>query len=214
MTRVVIVGGYGAFGSRIAERLARDAGLALTIAGRNLDSAEALAMTLARTGAAGVEATVLDARSSTAEDLARLGARIVINASGPFQEQDYTLARAAIAAGCHYIDLADARAFVAGISGWTRRRGRRVSWSCPAQVRSRPCQRRWSIRFATASLSWKASGSGSRLATATIQDRRRPRRCSRWLVRPCRWRSTACRRSSEAGPDCIAIASPASAHGS
>src|SRR5690606_1714050 len=44
------------------------------------------------------------------------GARVVINASGPFQAQDYTVARAAIEAGCHYLDLADARAFVTGIT--------------------------------------------------------------------------------------------------
>jgi saccharopine dehydrogenase-like NADP-dependent oxidoreductase len=41
---------------------------------------------------------------------------VLINASGPFQAQSYDLARAAIAAGCHYIDLADDRAFVTGIS--------------------------------------------------------------------------------------------------
>ena len=40
----------------------------------------------------------------------------MINASGPYQAQDYTLARACIAARCHYIDLADARAFVTGIT--------------------------------------------------------------------------------------------------
>ena len=41
---------------------------------------------------------------------------MLINASGPFQAQSYGLARACIRAGCHYIDLADARAFVTGIT--------------------------------------------------------------------------------------------------
>ena len=40
---------------------------------------------------------------------------MLINATGPYQEQDYSLARACIAAGVHYLDLADARAFVTGI---------------------------------------------------------------------------------------------------
>ncbi len=54
-------------------------------------------------------------RSATAADLQALAPTVLINASGPFQQQDYRLARACIATGCHYIDLADARAFVTGI---------------------------------------------------------------------------------------------------
>jgi saccharopine dehydrogenase-like NADP-dependent oxidoreductase len=42
--------------------------------------------------------------------------RLVINASGPYQGTHYGLARAAIAARCHYIDLADGRGFVAGFT--------------------------------------------------------------------------------------------------
>ena len=37
------------------------------------------------------------------------------DASGPFQTSDYGLPRAAIGAGLHYVDLADARGFVGGI---------------------------------------------------------------------------------------------------
>jgi saccharopine dehydrogenase-like NADP-dependent oxidoreductase len=40
----------------------------------------------------------------------------VVYTAGPFQRQSYDVAEAAIAGGCHYIDLADGRAFVAGIS--------------------------------------------------------------------------------------------------
>ena len=39
----------------------------------------------------------------------------VADASGPFQTSDARLPRAAIGAGLHYVDLADARAFVGGI---------------------------------------------------------------------------------------------------
>ena len=48
--------------------------------------------------------------------LGELGPAVLINATGPYQDQDYRLARACIAAGVHYVDLADARAFVAGIA--------------------------------------------------------------------------------------------------
>lgn len=41
---------------------------------------------------------------------------MLINATGPYQAQDYRLAQACIAAGVHYLDLADARAFVTGIT--------------------------------------------------------------------------------------------------
>jgi len=40
----------------------------------------------------------------------------VVVASGPFQGQDYRVALACSAAGVHYVDLADGRAFVAGIA--------------------------------------------------------------------------------------------------
>lgn len=40
---------------------------------------------------------------------------VVIDAAGPFQQSDDRVARACIAAGVHYVDLADARGFVTGI---------------------------------------------------------------------------------------------------
>jgi hypothetical protein len=56
----------------------------------------------------------------TAHDLAArlqaLRVDAVIHTSGPFQGQRYDVARACIEAGAHYIDLADGRAFVAGIA--------------------------------------------------------------------------------------------------
>lgn len=116
MAHVLIVGGYGAFGALLAQRLAREPGLTLTIAGRNRDRAVAYADTLRATAVAEVRASAVDATSITPEDLRALQADIVVNASGPFQAQDYALARACIAAGCHAIDLADARAFVTGIT--------------------------------------------------------------------------------------------------
>ncbi|AHB47244.1 saccharopine dehydrogenase [Hyphomicrobium nitrativorans NL23] len=113
---ILIVGGGGAFGARLAELLARAPGIDLVLAGRRLAPLDMHAAALFATTGRPVRAVALDARGATADDIARLGVRTVINASGPFQTGSYDLAKAAIGAGCHYIDLADARAFVTGFS--------------------------------------------------------------------------------------------------
>jgi len=115
MHRVLLLGGYGVFGGRIAERLARERDVELILAGRSGERASALAAVIAQSSRAKVTPARLDAMELETEALAALRAEVVINASGPYQWQDYRLARAAIAAGAHYIDLADARAFVTGI---------------------------------------------------------------------------------------------------
>jgi saccharopine dehydrogenase-like NADP-dependent oxidoreductase len=107
--RIVILGGYGAFGARVARRLARLRRFDLVIAGRSEDKACAAAADL------GAQAVRMDGRHVTAGELRALAPQVLINASGPFQDQDYALALACIAAGVHYCDLADARAFAVGI---------------------------------------------------------------------------------------------------
>lgn len=118
MLRVLVAGGYGTFGSRVAERLARESIFNIIIAGRDAtragDAAEVLRSVSGMRAA--VSHAVIDAESATASQLGALGAGLVINASGPFQAQTYALARAAIGAGIHYVDLADGRAFVTGIT--------------------------------------------------------------------------------------------------
>jgi len=116
VARIIIIGGYGAFGARVAERLARERACEIVIGGRSAEKASQYAEQLARTAKAKVTHAPLDATTATPDTIRASGARALINASGPFQKQDYRLARACIAAGCHYIDLADARAFVTGIT--------------------------------------------------------------------------------------------------
>lgn len=87
----------------------------LVLAGRTRPALAARADALSRTAGWPVHAIALDALLARADDLAAVGADLVINASGPFQSGHYGLARAAIGAGCHYVDLADARQFVTGI---------------------------------------------------------------------------------------------------
>lgn len=113
MTRVLIIGGYGNFGGYIARTLARDPALTLVIAGRSLAKATAFAAGLHAGNPA--EGVSLDITADVAAAIAAVRADIVIHTTGPFQSQDYRVARAAIACGAQYLDLADARAFVAGV---------------------------------------------------------------------------------------------------
>ena len=120
MQRVLVLGGYGAFGGLAAERLARVSGIEVLIAGRGGEKAQAFAARLAGHARARVQGLRLDAGEVSAATLgAILGPQrpaVLINATGPYQEQDYRVARASIGAGVHYVDLADARAFVTGIA--------------------------------------------------------------------------------------------------
>ena len=61
-----------------------------------------------------LSAVVIDRSKATTSDVTALGAFCVVDAAGPFQAQRPTFARAVIEAGAHYVDLADARDFVAG----------------------------------------------------------------------------------------------------
>jgi saccharopine dehydrogenase-like NADP-dependent oxidoreductase len=115
--RILLIGAYGQFGQRIASELARDPLLEITLAGRNADAATTLGATLRDVcPQARISIAILDVESPTlASELAQLTPGVVIHTAGPFQQRDYRVAEAALACGAHYIDLADAREFVAGI---------------------------------------------------------------------------------------------------
>ena len=115
--RILVVGGYGAFGLRVAERLARGGDVEIVIAGRSEGKAAAAAALIGGKARAAVTHELFDAECPDARLLRRLSVAVVVNASGPFQSQNYALARAAIEVGCHYLDLADARPYVTGICG-------------------------------------------------------------------------------------------------
>jgi saccharopine dehydrogenase-like NADP-dependent oxidoreductase len=112
--KVLIVGGAGAFGFRLAEGLCATTDLAVLIAGRDLTRAQTAAATLnALHPGCDVAAVRLNAATVSAETIRSLDAWAVVDAAGPFQAAAPRVARAAIAAGCHYVDIADARDFVA-----------------------------------------------------------------------------------------------------
>jgi hypothetical protein len=112
---VLVLGGYGAFGTRVCQLLARAPGLAIHVAGRRLDAAQAAT---GRLGVAGAEAVALDCDrpDDIATFLRTRRPRVVIDAVGPFQGRDYRLPALAAAHGVHSIDIADDRAYVTGIT--------------------------------------------------------------------------------------------------
>jgi hypothetical protein len=106
---VLLLGGYGGFGSRIAQRLAAS-GYDVIVAGRNLSKAKAFCA-----GRPSMRPLRIDLRAGISDALARERPWAVVDAAGPFQHSRYDVPAAAVAAGCHYLDIADARAFVCGI---------------------------------------------------------------------------------------------------
>jgi Domain of unknown function (DUF4166) len=115
--KVLIVGGYGTFGGRLAQLLADEARLTLVIAGRSLAKATDFCRAL------GSKAVALPAAFDRDGDieaqLRALAPDIVVDASGPFQSygaQPYRLVEAALALDINYLDLADSTDFVTGIA--------------------------------------------------------------------------------------------------
>jgi hypothetical protein len=94
--RAVVIGASGNFGARIARALQQDPGIEVVRAGRS-----------------SADAPVDIHAPSFERDLSALNPGLVIHCAGPFQGQDYRVARAALAAGANYLDLADGREFVA-----------------------------------------------------------------------------------------------------
>lgn len=94
--KVLILGGYGNFGGRIARRLA-ETGVPIIITGRDATQAD----------------VVIDAEGDALPAiLQELKPSVLVNATGPFIEPDYRIAKACIHAGVHYVDIAGGRDFV------------------------------------------------------------------------------------------------------
>ncbi len=109
--KVLILGGYGNFGKRIAQALVK-AHIPIVIVGRNRIKAEILVSELGSPA----QAAIFDVKQDLAKQLSIIQPCAVVNTCGPFQTSDYHVAETCIAGGIHYIDLADGRTFVTGIT--------------------------------------------------------------------------------------------------
>lgn len=114
--KILILGGYGVFGGRLAQLLADLPRLELFIAGRDLSAAKTFCDAFA--GQALVRPVQLD-RRDVGHWLNAHKPDLVVDASGPFQAYGvnrYRVIEACIAAGIDYLDFADAADFVFGVA--------------------------------------------------------------------------------------------------
>lgn len=106
--KIVVLGGYGTFGSLISTQLTTNENL--YIAGRNQKQGSEFSKSI---GADFIHCNIEDKFSL---GRAIQGAKIVINAISPFVPGNYSIPKYCIQQGCNYIDLADGRDYVSGFS--------------------------------------------------------------------------------------------------
>jgi len=108
--RVLIIGGYGTFGQRIARQLSDEPNLEIIIAGRNFDKAQTLCHQLS---AATIFTPMrLDRNQFVLDDKPDL----ILDASGPFQTYDgQPVIDYAMKHGIDYADLSDDGSFTTSV---------------------------------------------------------------------------------------------------
>lgn len=119
--KILILGGYGVFGGRLAHLLADASPVELLIGGRDLTKAQQFCDNWS--GKAAVQPVRLD-RRAISEALTSHSPDLVVDASGPFQDYGtgrYGVIEACIAARTDYLDFADAADFVFGVSQFDER---------------------------------------------------------------------------------------------
>jgi hypothetical protein len=111
---VLVLGGYGVFGRRIAANLARRGDIDVIVAGRNAVSAGKTVRVL---GADHARFQIVDmSRPDASTLIVAQKPAVVVDALGPFQTRNLALPRKCAERGIHYVDIADARARVAEIA--------------------------------------------------------------------------------------------------
>ncbi len=110
--KVLIIGGSGVFGSRLAALAAGEPGVEITLGGRTRSKLVDVASQLSPKPSI----LVLDRNAIDQEDLEPFD--LVIDAAGPFQASQSHVIVAALASKTPYVDLADGRQFVADFPGF------------------------------------------------------------------------------------------------
>ena len=115
--KILVLGGYGTFGGRLAYLLAGEDNLTLLIAGRSIQKARKFCEGLP-SGAQKV-AVFFDRNANVETQIREINPNLVVDAMGPFQvygDDPYDVVKACIANRVDYMDLADGSDFVKGIS--------------------------------------------------------------------------------------------------
>jgi hypothetical protein len=116
VSRIVVFGGYGIFGGIVARELTR-LGMPLMIAGRDGERAAVFANSLGpdHRGICADVTNAADCRTALA------GATVAVHCAGPFRATDTALLEASLATGCHYVDIADDRAYATKVREYSDR---------------------------------------------------------------------------------------------
>jgi len=136
--KVLILGGYGTFGGRLAHLLADEPRVTLIIAGRSVAKAAAFCGSL-RAPRAEFMPLAFDRDGDVERQLRESAPDMVVDASGPFQiyRDSYRVVQACLALGVHYLDLADGSEFVKGIAQFDGETRRATLSSCRVSAASR-----------------------------------------------------------------------------
>ncbi|MDO7895900.1 saccharopine dehydrogenase family protein [Pseudomonas citrulli] len=114
--RVMVIGGYGNFGSIVCRHLVVAPGIDVVISGRDPHKLLRKADELKALSGKACEHWCGDAMAAGFSSvLDERDIHLVIHTGGPFQGQSYGIAQSCIKAGVHYCDLSDCRTFVNGI---------------------------------------------------------------------------------------------------
>ncbi|MCI9877539.1 saccharopine dehydrogenase NADP-binding domain-containing protein [Pseudomonas moraviensis] len=114
--RVMVVGGYGNFGSIVCRHLAQMPEIELLLSGRDARKLQHKVAELQAQSGRACEGWCGDAMGAGFQAALReLNIQLVVHTGGPFQGQSYAVAESCIDAGVNYCDLADCRTFVNGI---------------------------------------------------------------------------------------------------
>ncbi|WP_431703239.1 saccharopine dehydrogenase family protein [Pseudomonas sp. BR20] len=114
--RVMVIGGYGNFGSIICRHLAGAPGIELVVSGRHPRKLQGKVDALKTSSGRVCESWCGDAMAAGfAGVLQSMDIQLVIHTGGPFQGQSYAVAQHCIDAGVNYCDLSDCRTFVNGV---------------------------------------------------------------------------------------------------
>lgn len=114
MKPVVVLGGYGTFGTHVCRELA-SAGVPVTVAGRDQARADAFAATLGP-NCRGVAA---DAAQPDSCEVALRGHAVAVCCAGPFHQLGATLIEVCLEVGCHYVDIGDHRGYAAMVRAYS-----------------------------------------------------------------------------------------------
>lgn len=128
MNPIVVIGGAGTFGTHVCRELARQ-GWGITVAGRDGERAAAFASTLGGNH----DSAQVDLNRRDSLSLLLRGRRVAVHCAGPFQSFDASFLDACLVAGCHSVDIADDRRYVAAVRAARPRfleRGLTAAYGC------------------------------------------------------------------------------------